>query len=212
MLICPVFPQTFRIINNLEKRFNFNVMNSCRQNKQAGEAARVSEEWNTFCCLLSSCDPGLNLEQFLRATPECKSWELLEPGELTLIYRCALIPAAFIPSVFIPAAGTAPEHRNCSVMGAQLLQGLQEQGRHPLGTFPRERPLSRRSSHLLLGFIPRVSGGSFSFAEVFSSSPTEQCRWLCFSRSSDPWNLGLSYAWHSQLMIQNSPYRNGRIS
>lgn len=114
MLICPVFPQTFRIINNLEKRFNFDVMNSCRQNKQAGEAARVSEALNTFFCLLLSCDPGLNLEQFLRETPECKSGKLLEPEELTLIYGCALIPAAFIPSVFIPAAGTAPEHRNCS--------------------------------------------------------------------------------------------------
>lgn len=115
MLICPVFPQTFRIINNLEKRFNFGVMNSRRQNKQAGEAARVSQALNTFCFLLLSCDPGLNLEHFLPATPECKSRELLEPGELTLIYRCALIPAAFIPSVFIPAAGTAPEHRNCSL-------------------------------------------------------------------------------------------------
>lgn len=115
MLICPVFPQTFRIINNLEKRFNFGVMNSRRQNKQAGEAARVSEALNTFCCLLLSPDPGLNLEQFLPATPECKSRELLEPGELTLIYGCALIPAAFIPSVFIPAA---LEHRNCSLSPA----------------------------------------------------------------------------------------------
>lgn len=65
MLICPVFPQTFRIINNLEKRFNFDVMNSCRQNKQAGEAARASGALNTFCCLLLSRDPGLHLEQFL---------------------------------------------------------------------------------------------------------------------------------------------------
>lgn len=118
MLICPVFPQTFGIINNLEKRFNFGVMNSCRQNKQAGEAARVSQALNTFCFPLLSCDPGLNLEQFLPATPECKSRELLEPGELTLIYRCALIPAALIPSVFIPAAGTAPEYRNCSLFPA----------------------------------------------------------------------------------------------
>lgn len=118
MLICPVFPQAFRIINNLEKRFNFSVMNSCRQNKQAGEAAKVSQALNTFCCLLLSPDPGLNLEQFLPATPECKSRELLEPGELTLIYCCALIPAAFIPSVFIPAAGTALERWNCSLFPA----------------------------------------------------------------------------------------------
>lgn len=78
----------------------------------------MSQALNTFCCLLLPRDPGLSLEQFLTATPECKSRELLEPGELTLIYRCALIPAAFIPSVFIPAAGTALEHPNCSLFPA----------------------------------------------------------------------------------------------
>lgn len=222
MLICPVFPQTFRIINNLEKRFNFGVMNSCRQNKQAGEAARMSQALNTFCCLLLPRDPGLSLEQFLTATPECKSRELLEPGELTLIYRCALIPAAFIPSVFIPAAGTALEHPNCSLFpalwagndshlrGNSAPAGATGAGQISPGNSPGKSLCPWGMFTWFLAFLPRVFGGSFSFAEVASSWPTEQCRWHRFSQSSHPGTLSVSYAWHSQLMSQKAPHRNDR--